>query len=72
MRDETRDEAREQDRRLVPDAGMLLARHMAAGATVSIPPRPAAGAPLGPTTLHARLALLRPRPVRLRPAEHHG
>jgi hypothetical protein len=38
-----------------------------AGATVSIPPRPGPSAPFGPATLHARLASLRPQPVRLLP-----
>jgi hypothetical protein len=71
MRDETRDE-REQERMPATDAGTRQAGRLPAGATVSIPSRAASGAPFGATTLHARLALLRPRPVRLRPAEHEG
>jgi hypothetical protein len=68
MRDETRDEMHEAAGRPAPAAGDRLAT-TAAGATVSIPPRPGPPVPpLGSTTLHARLALLRPQPVRLRPA----
>lgn len=39
----------------------------ASGATVSIPCRVVT--PISATTLRARLALLRPQPLRLRPAE---
>jgi hypothetical protein len=67
MRDETRDQTREAERRPVTAAGERRAMR-APGATVSIPPRAAHAAPFGPTALHARLALLRPQPVRLRPA----
>jgi hypothetical protein len=67
MRDETRDETRTAERRPIPAVGDRRAAG-APGATVSIPPRSEHPTPFGPTTLHARLALLRPQPVRLRPA----
>jgi hypothetical protein len=67
MRDETRDETRTEEGRPIPAVGeRRTSGH--AGATVSIPPRTGHPTPFGPTTLHARLALLRPQPVRLRPA----
>jgi hypothetical protein len=43
-----------------------------AGATVSIPPRTAAPAAWSIPTLQARLALLRPQPLRLRPDRGDG
>jgi hypothetical protein len=61
MRNETSD-SREQG------CGPVPARNdrRPSSATVSIPPR--VPTPFGATTLRARLALLRPQPLRLRPA----
>jgi hypothetical protein len=67
MRDETPNETAGKDAELPPVGDRRTPARMP-GATVSIPPRTAAGALLGPTTLHARLALLRPQPVRLKPS----
>jgi hypothetical protein len=61
----------DQDGRLTPESDRKGPRP-ATGATISIPPRslparrPARAfpTPFGPTTLHARLALLRPVPLR--------
>jgi hypothetical protein len=66
MRDETHNETHDVGARPVAAANGRQAAG-ASGATVSIPPRPRPATPFGPTTLHARLALLRPQPVRLRP-----
>jgi hypothetical protein len=66
MRDETREGNPEPEARPAPaGAGRRAERR---GAKVSIPSRAGRPALLGPATLRARLALLRPQPVTLRPA----
>jgi hypothetical protein len=67
MRNETYDDSREAGGR-PPVAGNGQAPRLGAGATVSIPPRSRPSAEFGSTAARARLALLRPQPVRLRPA----
>lgn len=68
MRNDTSDDTRREAVGPVPGGWGQQATRRAAGATVAIPARPAAAAPVGPATLHARLALLRPQPLSVRPA----
>ncbi len=68
MRNDTRDERTQPEGRPIAAAGERQANRPAAGATVLIPPRPRSAAPFDASPLHAQLALLRPRPVWLRPA----
>ncbi len=66
MRDETHDHTHDVEPPPTAAGGERRAMRPA-GATVSIPPRAGRLATLTATTLQARLALLRPQPLRLRP-----
>jgi hypothetical protein len=68
MRDETHEHTHDVARRPAGSDGDRRAMRPA-GATVSIPPRPAGPAAVSADALRARLALLRPQPLRLRPEE---
>jgi|WetSurMetagenome_2_1015567.scaffolds.fasta_scaffold360182_2 hypothetical protein len=71
MRNEAPNDTSSGEDAVAPAGGRRQGATAPRGATVSIPARDAA-ALLGPATLRARLALLRPQPVRLDPAEREN
>ncbi len=68
MRDETRNDAGGQEQPSLPVAPGRGSLRPRPGATVSIPPRTAPPGLAAQETLRTRLTLLRPQPMRLRPA----